>query len=487
MAGLDMSMVPYDFSFTDSCIDLVKSNDIEFSKRVDDAVLRILKVKEKLGLWSNSSLYPVGSEADKVGNDESHAQNLEAARETIILAKNKDNILPLKTQDNKKILVTGPTGNLLKCLNGGWTYTWQGDNEELNKNFGRKDKKTVFEAIRNKNAALVDYKEGVTFNNQNNDISSTVELAKNYDIIVLTIGEATYTETPGTINSLLLNQEQYDLANALFALKKPVILVYLGGRPRIITEIAQKADGIILGFLPGNRGGEAIADIMFGDYNPNGRLPVTYPNAPNGFMTYDHKYSEIWEDFNGGSFYYDRLFSFGHGLSYTQFEYSNIELSSNSLETGNEKLTVRIDVQNVGPIEGKETVILYLNDEYGSTSRPVKEVKGFKKISLKPNEKQTVSFILSFEELSFINYSNKRVVEDGKFNIYFNNFNESATFTVEKTEPAIPTTTPVIPTTTPVITKPTPVITTTTKSSASKMMPGLLFATALGLLNFLNY
>ena len=437
LAGVDMSMVPQDYTFTDICVKLVKSNDKEFMNRVDDAVLRILKVKEKLGLWSNSSLYPVESDLDKIDTDASHDQNLEVAKETVILAKNEKKSLPLDKFDNKKILVAGPSGNLLKCLNGGWTYTWQGENEENNVNFGRSNKLTLFNAIKSKiGNGEVNYKQGVSFvNNQTNDISATVELAKTHDIIILTVGENTYTESPGTVDNLKLNSDQYDLANALFALNKKVILVYLGGRPRIITEMANKANAVIVAFLPGNRGGEAIADIIFGDYNPNGKLPVTYPLADNGFVTYDAKNIEVYENNDplalskGG---YENLYPFGHGLSYTEFRYSNLKLSSKEVQSPDGKITVNVDIQNVGQLEGKETVVLYLQDEFSSITRPVREVRGFKKISLSPNQLQTVSFELNDDHFSFINEHNQRVVEEGSFKVYINFYNETVTFNLSK-------------------------------------------------------
>jgi beta-glucosidase len=377
-------------------------------------------------------LYPVVSEAQKVGNEDFYAKNLEAARESIILAKNDMKLLPLNKMDTtKRILVTGPTSNLLKCLNGGWSYTWQGDNEDNNKNFGRKDKQTVLGAIQNKRSNIVHV--GVTFNDTTN-FTIAIQEASMSDIIILTIGEETYTETPGNINNLFLNQEQYDLAEALFQTKKPVIVVYLGGRPRVITEIVNKAQAVIFGFLPGNRGGEAIADIIFGDYNPNGRLPITYPLSPNGFITYDLKPQEVFVDesdplaFSQGG--YVNLYPYAHGLSYTNFSYSNLKLSPNTVESPKGQVDVSIDVTNIGERDGKETVILYLNDEFGSVSRPVREVKGFKKVSLKAKEKQTFVFTLKNEDFSFINRENKRVVEGGAFHVYFNNFDGNATFTV---------------------------------------------------------
>ena len=435
MAGIDISVVPHDFSFFDICVDLAKKKQ-DFLKRVDDAVLRILKMKVKLGLWSNSSLYPVTSEAEKVGNDKFHQINLDVARESIILATNNDSLLPLKKGDSKTILVAGPTGNLLRVLNGGWTYTWQGDNEADNQQFGRKNKLTLFAAIQSKLAgqsSTVKYSEGANFENKTN-FDDTLALAKTSDIIILSVGEATYTETPGNINNLFLPDVQYELANAIFALNKPVILVYLGGRPRIITEMAQKAKAVLLGFLPGNRGGEAIADIIFGDYNPDGKLPMTYPLSPNGFVTYDRKPLEVYVDnsdplaLSKGE--YENLYPFGHGLSYSKFEYSPIKLSSTQTESPN-GVTVSITVKNLGPFDGKETVILYLNDEYGSVSRPVRQVKGFQKVPLKVNEAVTVKFDLSYLDFSFINKNNERVVELGVFHVYINNFLANATFHVK--------------------------------------------------------
>ena len=441
MSGIDMSMVPYDFSFTDYCVK-ISQRDGPFLDRVNDAVLRILKVKEKLGLWSNASLYPVESEAKKVGNDEFHRINLETAHESIILAKNDANLLPLKKSDSKKILVTGPTGNLLKVLNGGWTYTWQGDDEANYQNFGRL-KFTIFGAIQKALAgqsSTVIYSEGVNFENKTN-FEETIEAAQVSDLIILTIGEDTYTESPGNINNLFLHAVQNELANALFALNKSVILVYLGGRPRIITEMAQKANAVLFGFLPGNRGGEAIADIIFGDYNPDGKLPITYPLSPNGFVTYDRKPLEDYETsdplaLSRGE--YENLYPFGHGLSYSKFIYSSLTLSSTQVELPN-GVTVSLEVTNYGPWDGKETVILYLNDEFGSVSRPVREVKGFQKVFLKVNETKSVRFDLKHADFSFISQKNQRIVESGVFHVYIQNFDGNATFYLKETTPYIST------------------------------------------------
>jgi len=249
MAGVDMSMVPFDFSFQEHCVNLTQKDDL-FSKRVDDAVNRILQVKERLGLFDNP--YPSQDELRKIGTNESEEINLESARESIILAKNEKKILPLNLtmlKENKfKILVTGPTGNILRSLNGGWSYTWQGSNEEAFHLFGRK-KYTVFEAIK-KHYSNVEFSEGTNFDRLT-DFETTLYLARKADYIILCIGEETYAESMGNINSLYLSDSQIKLANALLDLKKPTIVVYLGGRPRIISDIVNRSNAVVVGFLPG--------------------------------------------------------------------------------------------------------------------------------------------------------------------------------------------------------------------------------------------
>ena len=413
MNGLDMSMVPYEFSFYDYCVNLT-NKDPAFAKRVDDATMRILYVKDQLGLFENA--YPFPEDLDKVGTEEAWNFTLEAARESVILAKNSENTLPLVPQI--KLLVTGPTGNLLRVLHGGWSYTWQGSDESTFENYGRK-KLTVYEAIK-QTSESAQYVEGVNFTHIIN-IDEAVEAAKDADVIILTIGEDTYTETPGNIDDLTISESQRALANALYELDKPVVVVYIGGRPRLMNEIASKSSAALLAFLPGNRGGEAIADILFGRVNPSARLPITYPSSPSGFTTYD--YLPI-ESFDLNSYKY--LFPFGHGLSYTTFVYSNLTLSTNQLVVPND-LTVSVRVKNTGTMEGKESVLLYLNDVYGSIPRPMRQLKKFRKISLAPGSYQIVTFNLTMDDLSFININNKRVFETGDFNIYISNLTASFT------------------------------------------------------------
>lgn len=246
------------------------------------------------------------------------------------------------------------------------------------------------------------------------------------------VGEDTYTETPGNIDNMMLSEAQTQLAEQLLNTGKPVILVFVGGRPRTITSIVNRAKAVLIAFLPGNRGGDAIADILYGDYIPNGKMPITYPKGPNGAMTYDYKPLEGYETFNGVDVasYFDAIFPFGHGLSYTSFVYSDLVLNQASIIEPN-NVTGRVTVRNSGIYTGKETVIVYLNDEFGSLSRPVKQMKFFKKVTLSPGQSETVNFELTRYDMSFINLKNQRIVESGKFNVYVGNLTASFQLTVK--------------------------------------------------------
>jgi beta-glucosidase len=406
MAGVDMSMVPYDFSFYNYLLELAKDGEVPMW-RIDEAVSRILAVKMQTGIFENP--YPDKKLSEKFACKEFSDANLNAARESIVLTKNTDNILPLSK--SKKVLVTGPTANLLSVMNGGWTITWQGNEESLYPS----EKNTVLEAIQNKiGNENVTYVEGTSFNKDINTDKAVSE-AKNSDVIVLCLGEAAYCESPGNIYDLSLDQAQIDLANKMISTGKPVILVLLEGRPRVVTKIAENSDAVLVAFLPGMEGGNAIADILFGDANPSGKLPVTYPKTPSGYTTYDYKPIEVF-DVNK----FDPLWPFGYGLSYTSFNYSNLRLSSNEI-TENDELLVQIDVKNKGNRAGKEVVQLYLTDLYGSVTRPNKQLKGFEKVLLNPGETKTISFKLNKEHLSFIGQQNRRIVEPGDFKVTIEN------------------------------------------------------------------
>ncbi|MFI3186207.1 MAG: glycoside hydrolase family 3 N-terminal domain-containing protein [Methylococcaceae bacterium] len=413
MAGIDMSMVPFDFSFYDLLLDLVKSGEVPLS-RIDEAVSRILTVKYQAGLFEPKPLLPI---AGNFATADAIATNRQAARESIVLAKNDHNILPLKKDLN--ILVTGPTANLLNVMNGGWTITWQGSFEYLYP----KDKLTVLAAIKQKASGKVTYVGGDSFDAKS-DIQQLLEEAEDHDVILLSLGESPYTETVGNIESLNLDQAQVDLANAAISTGKPVILLTLGGRPRIITSIAERVPGVILGFLPGMEGGEAIADILYGDYNPNGKLPISYPRNTNGFTSYDFKPMESYEGNR-----YDPLYPFAHGLSYTTFETSGLKVEKAKIKLG-ENITVTVKVKNTGLLTGKETVLVYINDVAASVTRPNKQLKAFKKVELKPGQSEDLSFSLTPHDLSFIGIDLKRIVEPGDFKVMVGN--EMVGFTVTK-------------------------------------------------------
>jgi beta-glucosidase len=431
MAGIDMSMVPLDYSFADHLIALVKEKKVPMT-RIDQAVRRILKVKYDLGLFENPMPSPAAR--NNFGKPEYSQVSLQAARESLTLLKNDGNVLPLAK--NRKVLVTGPTADSLISLNNGWTWVWQGSEPSLYP----KDKMTIQQAIEAKvgrrnfkfvqgtritrppnspsNSTPTDVDEEV-------NIREAVDEAKDSDVVVLCLGEGSYTETPGNITDLTLPEPQLRLAEAVMATGKPVVLVLVEGRPRIISRIADRAAGILLALNPSNEGGTAIADVLFGDYNPNGKLPFTYPRNPNNLITYDHKLFET-EETSFGNAANKPQFEFGTGLSYTTFEYSNLRLSSKSIPMTGE-VTVSFTVRNTGRRAGKETAILYLRDEVATISPAGKRVKRFGKIYLEPGQSRTLSFRLSREDFSFIGADNKPTVEPGDFTVMVGNLSDKFT------------------------------------------------------------
>lgn len=417
MAGNDMSMVPLSYSFSDNLIELVKENKVPMS-RIDDAVRRILRVKFELGLFDNAM--PDPALRANFGRPEYSAAALQAARESVILLQNKGDVLPLSK--NKKILVTGPTADSLISLNNGWTYVWQGSEEGLYP----KDKPTIQKAIADKlGRENVTYVPGTRIirrpgsssnNNPTNidqevDIAAAASAAKNADAVVLCLGEGSYTEHPGSIEDLTLPEIQLKLAEAVIAAGKPVILVLVEGRPRVISRIANRVDGIVAAFNPGNEGGRAIADVLFGDYNPNGKLPITYPRAPGYFPTYD---AQTFGAKPGEQF--SPQFEFGTGLSYTTFQYSDLQVSSPSIGPS-EKLNVTFNITNTGKRAGMETAVLYVRDEVASITPPSRRVRRFAKVMLNPGESKTLSFSLDREDLKIINFDNKPIAEPGDFSV----------------------------------------------------------------------
>ncbi|WPQ61296.1 glycoside hydrolase family 3 N-terminal domain-containing protein [Chitinophaga sancti] len=404
-AGIDMSMVPTDYTFTTDLIELVKEGKIPMS-RIDDAVKRILKVKFETGLFDN----PVGKASDyPLFNGEAHNKlNYDLAAECITLLKNTNNILPLTP--GKKILVAGPSANSMRSLNGGWSRIWQG----ITSDETEKDKNTILEAMQHVfGAANVVYSAGVDFD-KTLDIRDAVSKAANVDVIVLCIGETSYTETPGNIGDLRISDSQIELTRALSATGKPIVFVLTEGRPRIISSIEPLSAAVVHSYLSGNEGGNVIADVLAGKINPSGKLPYTYPRSTNSLINYYHKYTETLQfDEMAG---YNPQWEFGYGLSYTQFSYANLTLSNTNL-TAAKAITITVDVTNTGKVAGKEAVLLYVSDEVASITPEVKRLRAFEKIELQPGQKKTVSFTIDKERLSFINAQLQRVTEPGDFSV----------------------------------------------------------------------
>jgi beta-glucosidase len=410
-AGIDMSMVPTDFSFYDLLLEAVKKGDVPMS-RIDDAVRRILLLKEKLGLFDNP--YPETAASANFGKPEYQQAALDAAHEAMTLLKNQNNVLPL--QKNMKVLVAGPSAQSITALNGCWSYVWQGNQEQ----FYPADSKTIFQTIADKvgaaNASTTSVKG---FDNAANyDTAALRAAAANVDAIVLCLGEDAYAESPGNTRDLALPDNQVALAKVAASTGKPVILVLTEGRPRFITSIEPGMKGILMAYWSGRKTAEAVADVLFGDYNPDGILPFSYERSMGEMVLYDRKPTEdIREVFNdnisGG---YDPLYPFGFGLSYTTFEYSNLNLNANTL-TGNNKLSVSITIKNTGSREGKHTIELHTHQHYASITPFVKRLRAFQKIDLKAGESKTVTFTLDENDLAFVNADLKTITEPGDFDV----------------------------------------------------------------------
>ena len=410
-AGIDMSMVPTDFSFYDLLLEAVKKGEVPV-RRIDDAVKRILVLKYKLGLFDNP--YPEAPAKNNFGKPEYQALALDAAHEAMTLLKNDNSVLPLSK--TAKVLVAGPAAQSHSALNGCWSYTWQGNNDQ----WYPADSKTIYQAIADKlGAGNVATTSGKGFDNKMNyDAAALTTAAANADVIILCLGENAYAESPGNTRELALPDDQVALAKAAAATGKPVILVLTEGRPRFITGIEPSMKGILMAYWSGKKTGEAVADVLFGDYNPDGRLPFSYPKSIGEIVLYDRKPTEeVREVFNdnvkGG---YDPLFPFGHGLSYTTFEYGDIHLSNTTL-TGNAKQTVSITVKNTGTRDGKHAVELYTKDLYASITPSMRRLRAFQKISLKAGETKTVSFSIDKNDLAFVNAQSKTVTEPGDFEV----------------------------------------------------------------------
>ena len=428
-AGIDMSMVPYEYEqFFNDLVELVEEGEVSMD-RINDAVKRILELKFDLDLFQN----PVTNYEDyeDFGSKKHHQLAYKAASESITLLKNNNSILPIKGKP--RILVAGPNGNNMRTLNGAWSYSWQG---ELTDRFAG-DYNTIFEALQNnfgnnnvKYVSGVSYKEnGSYYDMVEDNINNAVREAKNSDYIILCLGENTYTEKPGDLNDLNLHKLQVKLAKKLAETGKPIILILNIGRPRLISDIEPFMSAIVNIYLPGNFGGDALSDILSGKVNPSGKLPYTYPAYPNSLIPYYYKPSEVQNNSQGAYNYVgevNNLYDFGFGLSYSEFTYSDLEINNDQFNL-DDSIKLSVNVQNSGNIDGFETIQLYSSDLYASLTPDVKRLRDFEKVEIKAGESKTITFDLPVSELAFANSDNQFVVEEGKFKLSIDNLSREIT------------------------------------------------------------
>ena len=417
-AGIDMIMEPYSCDACGYLIELVKEGKIPMS-RIDDACRRVLRMKYRLDLFKNPTQklknYP------KFGGEEFAKLALEGATESMVLLKNKGNILPL--QHGKKILLTGPNANQMRCLDGGWSYTWQGHRAD---EFAGKYN-TIYEAFcKEYGKENVILNQGVTYNEKGKyweenepQILGAVAAAKDADVIVACIGENSYTETPGNLTDLWLSENQRNLVKALAQTGKPVILVLNEGRPRLIADIEPLAQGIIDILIPGNMGGDALVNLVSGKSNFSGKMPYTYPKEINSLANYDFKKSEEVGTMEGAYDYNAKItqqWGFGYGLSYTSYKYSNLKVSQSDFRHG-DIIKVSVDVKNTGKVAGKESVLLFSSDLIASMVPDGRRLRAFDKVELQPGETKTMTFELKADDLAFVGWNGKWRLEEGDFKL----------------------------------------------------------------------
>lgn len=417
-AGIDMIMEPYSCDACGYLVELVKEGKIPMS-RIDDACRRVLRMKYRLDLFKNPTQklknYP------KFGGEEFAKLALEGATESMVLLKNEGNILPL--QHGKKILLTGPNANQMRCLDGGWSYTWQGHRAD---EFAGKYN-TIYEAFCNEyGKENVILNQGVTYNEKGKyweenepQIQGAVAAAKDADVIVACIGENSYTETPGNLTDLWLSENQRNLVKELAKTGKPVVLVLNEGRPRLIADIEPLAQGIIDILIPGNMGGDALANLVSGKSNFSGKMPYTYPKEINSLANYDFKKSEEVGTMEGAYDYNAKItqqWGFGYGLSYTTYKYSNLKVSQSDFRHG-DIIKVSVDVKNTGKVAGKESVLLFSSDLIASMVPDGRRLRAFDKVELQPGETKTMTFELKADDLAFVGWNGKWRLEEGDFKL----------------------------------------------------------------------
>lgn len=423
IAGIDMSMVPLDLSFADLLVALVEEGKVPMA-RIDEAVGRVLTLKERLGLFDDPLLGTASGV--EVGGAEARATALAAARESIILLANKDATLPLQApraaattgaaasaagKPVSRVLVTGPTADSRLALNNGWSIVWQGNQEQLYPTSSPTVRGALTERF---GADHVVYVAGTSFDREV-DVAAAVAAARDADVAIVCLGEMAYAETPGNIDDLALPAAQLELARAVAATGKPMVLVLIEGRPRIVRPVVDLAAAVVLALNPGQEGGRAIAEVLAGDVNPSGRLPITYPRYSNALRTYDHKAYEE-QDSSFGLTAFRPQFEFGSGLSYTGFGYSGLSVEPKTVSP-DQKVKVSVTVRNSGSRAAAEVVQLYLTDEVASVTPPVKRLRRFAKVWLQAGESREVAFTLGRDDLSFIGSDNRPTVEPGAFTV----------------------------------------------------------------------
>ena len=417
-AGIDMVMEPYSCDACGYIIELVNEGKIPMS-RIDDACRRVLRMKYRLGLFEHPTQklknYPL------FGGEQFAQLAIEGATESMVLLKNNNNILPL--QKGKKILLTGPNANQMRCLDGGWSYTWQGNRTD---EFAGKYN-TIYEALCNEyGKENIVLNQGVTYNEagkywEENEpqIAAAVEAAKHVDVVVACIGENSYTETPGNLTDLWLSENQRNLVKALATTGKPIILVLNEGRPRLIADIEPLAQGVVDILIPGNYGGDALAQLLSGKANFSGKMPYTYPKEINSLANYDFKKSEEVGTMEGAYDYNAKItqqWGFGQGLSYTTYQYSNLKVDKASF-AHDDVIRVSVDVKNTGKVAGKESVLLFSSDLMASMVPDGRRLRAFDKVALQPGESKTVTFDLKANDLAFVGWDGKWILEEGDFTL----------------------------------------------------------------------
>ncbi|MCH4816277.1 MAG: glycoside hydrolase family 3 N-terminal domain-containing protein [Saccharolobus sp.] len=425
-AGVDTEFPNID-CFGEPLLEAVKEGLISESI-IDRAVERVLRIKEKLGLFNNPYINE-NNVPEKLDNSKSRELALDAARKSIVLLKN-DSILPL-SKNIGTIAVIGPNANEPRNLLGDYTYTGH-----LNADGGI-EVVTVLEGIMRKvsNTTKVLYAKGCDIATESKEgFSEAIEIAKKADIIIAVMGEKSglplsWTDVPGKDEfekyqavtgegndrtSLRLPGVQEELLKELHKIGKPIILVLVNGRPLALSSIFNEVNAIIEAWFPGEEGGNAIADVIFGDYNPSGRLPISFPIDTGQIpIYYNRKPSSLRPYVMMKS---KPLFPFGYGLSYTEFKYSNLEVTPKEVNSSG-KIKVSLEVENVGKREGEETVQLYISKQYSGVSRPIKELKGFAKVYLKPNEKRKITFSLPLEALAFYDQYMRLIIDPGEYEV----------------------------------------------------------------------